>query len=355
MMDAVKFVVEASEAESLTNKLGLPSVHHLLPALVQPAQSLARPPISNYPVAAVGLGSDGRLFLGVNLEFPGVPLHHSVHAEQFLITNLAVHRCPRLLAFAVSAAPCGHCRQFLQETRNSSDIKIHITSTQNNPDMFEPLRDILPNPFGPFDLLDDETPLLLERHNNGLSLSEDLCNGFSVNSGNLSNGSNKNEISVNSGNLSNVYEISGNSGNLSNGYEISVNSGNLSNGSDKNGSTLLRIAASEAANDSHAPYSGCPSGVALMDCEGKIYRGSYVESAAYNPSLGPVQAALVAFVARGGGGYEQIVAAALVEKEGAKVRQEDTARLFLKLVSPKCDLKVFHCCFAENGCKKIDD
>ncbi|XP_055824928.1 cytidine deaminase 1-like [Solanum dulcamara] len=330
-MDQLKFVVEASEAESITQKLGLPSARHLLPALVQPAQTLARPPISNYHVAAVGLGSDGRVFLGVNLEFPGLPLHHSVHAEQFLLTNLAVHRCPRLLAFAVSAAPCGHCRQFLQELRNPSDLQIHITSQhQNNPDVtFEPLREILPNPFGPFDLLDDETPLLLELHNNGLSLScemnhdGDLCNGFSDDDSKIANGVSK-------------------SGNLSNGfYKITETE-----------STLLRIAGLEAANNSHAPYSGCPSGVAIMDCEGKIYRGSYVESAAYNPSLGPVQGALIAFVAGGGGGYERIVAAALVEKEGVKVRQEETARIFLKLVSPKCDLKVFHCCVAENGCKK---
>lgn len=335
-MDQVqlKFVVEASEVESITQKLGLPSVYHLLPALVQPAQNLARPPISNYRVAAVGLGSDGRLFLGVNLEFPGLPLHHSVHAEQFLLTNLAVHRCPRLLAFAVSAAPCGHCRQFLQELRNPSSLQIHITSQhQNNPDLtFEPLREILPNPFGPFDLLDDETPLLLERHNNGLFLSGDgdLRNGFS-------DGDSNTKSKIVNGVL--------NSGNLSNGfYKITEAE-----------STLVRIAALEAANDSHAPYSGCPSGVALMDCEGMIYRGSYVESAAYNPSLGPVQAAFVAFVAGGGAGYERIVAAALVEKEGAKLRQEDTTRLFLKLVSPKCDLRVFHCRFDENGFKRIED
>lgn len=108
----------------------------------------------------------------------------------------------------------------------------------------------------------------------------------------------------------------------------------------------------EAANNSHAPYSGCPSGVALMDCEGKVYRGSYVESAAYNPSLLPVQAALVAYIAGGGGGYERIVAAALVEKEGVKVIQEDTARLLLKKISPKCEFRVFHCRSNENGFTK---
>lgn len=116
----------------------------------------------------------------------------------------------------------------------------------------------------------------------------------------------------------------------------------------------LKFAALEAANKSHAPYSKCPSGVALMDCEGKVYKGSYMESAAYNPSLGPVQAALVAYVAGGsGGGYERIVGAVLVEKEDAVVRQEYTARLLLQVISPKCEFKVFHCGSSSgfnNGC-----
>lgn len=84
--------------------------------------------------------------------------------------------------------------------------------------------------------------------------------------------------------------------------------------------------------------------MALVDCEGKVYKGSYVESAAFNPSLGPVQAALVAYVANGGdGGYERIVGAVLVEKGEAVVKQESTARLLLEAISPKCDFKVFHC------------
>ncbi|KAF1002189.1 hypothetical protein AG4045_013097 [Apium graveolens] len=78
-----------------------------------------------------------------------------------------------------------------------------------------------------------------------------------------------------------------------------------------------------------------------MDVNGKFHKGCYMESASYNPSLGPVQAALVAFVASGGGGYDEIVAAVLVEKEEAVVRQGDTARLLLKMVSPNCDFRVF--------------
>ncbi|KAL6523617.1 hypothetical protein OROGR_017220 [Orobanche gracilis] len=330
---ATRFVIEASVAESIAQSMNLASVIYFLPHLVPSAQSLARPAISNYHVGAVGLGSDGRVFIGVNLEFPGLPLHHSVHAEQFLLTNLAIHRCPRLLFLSVSAAPCGHCRQFLQELRHSSSLQILVADEQNrvhqsldsieitDPD-FKPLSKFMSNPFGPHDLLDQETPLLLEQHDNGLDLNhaartDDSC----------LHPSNENE----------------NCSNLINGICESY----------KKNETPLREAALEAANDAHATYSGCPSGVALMDSEGNVYKGSYVESAAYNPSLGPVQAALVAFVACGGGGYDRIVAAALVEKEGSKVRQEDTARMLLKAISPNCIFQVFYCNSVGDVCRKV--
>ncbi|GAV68317.1 dCMP_cyt_deam_1 domain-containing protein/dCMP_cyt_deam_2 domain-containing protein [Cephalotus follicularis] len=284
-MDGPKFLLEASEAETLAHKSGHTTVLQVLPSLVAPAQALARPPISNFHVGAVGLGSSGRVFLGVNLEFPGLPLHNSVHAEQFLLTNLSFHSEPKLHYLAVSAAPCGHCRQFLHEIRNAPDIQILVTDNHLN--QFDSLSRFLPHRFGPGDLLDEDVPLLLEHHDNRLCLR-------------------------------------------TNNGEIHVDD-------------LLRHAALEAANRSHAPYSGCPSGVALVDCEGKVYKGSYMESAAHNPSLGPVQAAIVAYVASGGGGYERIVRAVLVEMEEAKVRQEHTARLLLQVTAPKCEFKLFHC------------
>ncbi|XP_051150470.1 cytidine deaminase 1-like [Andrographis paniculata] len=304
------FVIGASAAESMAEFLRHPTVVDLLPHLVPARLSLARPPISNFKVAAVGLGADGRVFVGVNLEFPGLPLHHSVHAEQFLITNLLAHGCPGLTAVAVSAAPCGHCRQFLQELRNSSSLQILVLDDEFRPKNkipnFMPLSEFLPIPFGPHDLLDHQTPFLLENQQNKLDLLPET---------------NSPKLTSTNGNLTNKNP------------QISEET-----------ETLLREAALDAANRSHAPYSGCPSGVALMDCEGKLYKGSYVESAAYNPSLGPVQAALVAYVAAvSHGGYERIVAAVLVEKEGAKVKQEDTARLLLKAVSPKCEFHAFHC------------
>ncbi|OQU91901.1 LOW QUALITY PROTEIN: hypothetical protein SORBI_3001G261480 [Sorghum bicolor] len=49
----------------------------------------ARVPISVFRVGAVGLGASGRVYVGVSVEFHGVPLCHSVHAEQFLVANAA--------------------------------------------------------------------------------------------------------------------------------------------------------------------------------------------------------------------------------------------------------------------------
>ncbi|XP_077225295.1 cytidine deaminase 1-like [Tasmannia lanceolata] len=299
---ASQFVMESDEVESMARESGV-SVLELLPSLVKSAKMLARPPISNYQVGAVGLGSDGRIFFGVNLEFPGLPLNHSVHAEQFLITNAGLNGSARIEYIAVSSAPCGHCRQFLQEIRGGSEIKIRITSEENqNPSQtsqlgelaFSPLSHFLPHRFGPDDLLDKDVPLLLEPHHYGLFLAETdknrhCCNGFGAGS-----------------------------------FEE------------------LKRAALEAANRAHAPYSGCPSGVSIVDSRGRIFSGSYAESAAYNPSLGPLQAALVAYVA-GGGSYDQIVGAVLVEKEAAVVGQESTARLLLESISPGCDFIVFRC------------
>eukprot|EP00262_Sarcandra_glabra_P021483 TRINITY_DN9139_c0_g2_i1.p1 TRINITY_DN9139_c0_g2~~TRINITY_DN9139_c0_g2_i1.p1 ORF type:complete len:295 (-),score=-4.85 TRINITY_DN9139_c0_g2_i1:34-918(-) len=293
-MASLQFVIEADEVESMANQKSL-SLPHLLASLVKPAQKLARPPISNYPVGAVGLSSDGRIFLGVNLEFPGAPLYHSVHAEQFLITNSTLHGASRIQYIAVSSAPCGHCRQFLQEIRGASDIKILVTSDDVDADVaFRPLAYFLPHRFGPEDLLRDNVPYLLEPHHNSLVLND--C----------------------------VEPRNG---------EIGVD---------------LKRAALDAANVAHAPYSKCPSGVALVDSEGRVFVGSYLESAAYNPSLAPVQAALVAYVVRGGGrGYGEIVGGVLVEKKDAVVRQESTARVLLQAISPSCDFRVFHCRYVE--------
>lgn len=103
------FVIEASRAKKLRHDSGL-GVEQFLASLVQPTADLARPPISKFHVGAVGLGYSGRIFRGVNLEFEGLPLNYTVHAEQFLVANALQHGEKRIVFLAVSAAPCGHCR-----------------------------------------------------------------------------------------------------------------------------------------------------------------------------------------------------------------------------------------------------
>ena len=53
--------------------------------------------------------------MGVNMELPGLPLNASIHAEQCLITNMVLHGEQSVSEISISAAPCGHCRQFMCE------------------------------------------------------------------------------------------------------------------------------------------------------------------------------------------------------------------------------------------------
>eukprot|EP01018_Ginkgo_biloba_P021018 Gb_37071 [translate_table: standard] len=302
------FVIEADEVEHQRKEAGL-SIGQYLATLVKPTQQLARPPISKYYVGAVGLGASGRIFRGVNLEFEGLPLHHSVHAEQFLVANAVQHGENQLRFIAVSAAPCGHCRQFLQELWSAPEINVLIADEHAET---RSLSYFLPHRFGPDDLLEEDMPLLLEPHFNGLNF--------------------KDANSLEKDPMLEFY----------NG-DNDLQDGSINKGSDSDDLYELRIAALQAANSSHSPYSNCPSGVALRTVKGKIYTGIYMESAAHNPSLSPLQAAIISFVSQDGGNYEDIICAVLVEKEGASVEQADTIKLALKKISPKCSFNVFNC------------
>uniref|UniRef100_J3L3F2 Cytidine deaminase n=1 Tax=Oryza brachyantha TaxID=4533 RepID=J3L3F2_ORYBR len=191
--------------------------------------------------------------------------------------------------------PCGHCRQFLQEIRGAGGIRILVTSDAEDgcaPE-WRTVASLLPRPFGPHDLLAKNVPLVLpppEPPRPPPAPPAAVANGFA--------------------------------------------DGDLE--------ARLREAAEAAARAAHAPYSGCPSGFAVADGEGRVYAGGCLESAAYNPTLGPVQAAIIGMVAAGGGPAGDVVAAALVEKEAALVAQEATARIFLAAVAPQASFHVYN-------------
>lgn len=65
-------------------------------------------------------------------------------------------------------------------------------------------------------------------------------------------------------------------------------------------------AALRQAVHSYAPYSHCPSGLAIVTAAGAVYSGPYLESAAFNPSLGPLQAAVIDAVTDGIAYYTEV-------------------------------------------------
>lgn len=88
-------------------------------------------------------------------------------------------------------------------------------------------------------------------------------------------------------------------------------------------------AAIQAAAASYAPYSGAYSGVALLSDKGTVYAGRYAENAAYNPSLPPLQSALILMNLQGGDCHA-ISQAVLAETAGAKLSQHKATRATLE-------------------------
>lgn len=90
----------------------------------------------------------------------------------------------------------------------------------------------------------------------------------------------------------------------------------------------LTLAALDAANRSHAPYSHAYSGVGLEAEDGTVYSGRYAENAAFNPSLPPLQAALI-LMNVSGKDVLRTRRAVLVETEDAVFSQWDATQATL--------------------------
>ena len=81
------------------------------------AAERAYAPYSNYMVGAALLTGDGRVFEGVNVENAAYPL--GICAERTAIAKAASegYRPGDLASIAITASPCGGCRQWLYEFR----------------------------------------------------------------------------------------------------------------------------------------------------------------------------------------------------------------------------------------------
>ena len=256
--------IPALEVERFLASSGM-TIDELMFALIPEAKKFAIPPISNFFVGAVALGSSGSLYFGANYEFVGQALSFTVHGEQAATSHAISRGETGMQKLAVSAAPCGYCRQFLYELTTASTLEILIP---NRPPTL--LTDLIPDAFGPKDLGVTADLMSPQSHDMTLSLGAD---------------------------------------------------------------DAVVQAALKAANASYAPYSFDYSGVALKTRDGGIFSGSVAEDAAFNPSMSPLEAAVVSLVISGGKSYSDIVDAVLVEMADSKAGQAAATRAALEAIS----------------------
>jgi cytidine deaminase len=240
----------------------MPTIEQRLVELIPEAKKLAVPPISNFFVGVAALGTSGNIYYGANFEFPGEALSFTVHAEQAAVVNAMAHGETGLTMIAVSAAPCGYCRQFLNELTTAPSLQIVLPDAPA-----VPLASLLPSAFGPRDL--GVEAALMSPQSHGLTIDAD---------------------------------------------------------------DELAQAALAAANASYAPYTNAYAGVALRARDGAIFRGSLAENAAYNPSMSPLEAAIVDLCINGGKSYADIAEAVLVEVAEGPASQEGATRAVLRAI-----------------------
>lgn len=256
--------IPAAEVTQFLRTSGM-TVEQLMLALIPQAQSAAIPPISKFFVGAVALGASGSIYFGANYEFTGQALSFTAHAEHAATAHAISRGEAGMQKLAVSAAPCGYCRQFLYELTTASTLQILLPNTP--PAL---LTSLIPNAFGPADL--GVTAALMSPQSHGLTLSA------------------------------------------------------------ADGDPVVQ-AALKAANASYAPYTFDYAGVALKTRDGDIFTGSAAEIAAFNPSMSPLEAAVVSLVISGGKSYGDIVDAVLVEAAGSKSSQVAATRAVLGAIT----------------------
>ena len=265
--------IPAAVAADLVARHGLGSPLELALLALPVARAMARPPISGYRVAAVGVEAEGDLVLGANLEFPGADLGATIHAEGFVALR-ARRRGRRLATLAVREAhPCAHCRQTLAEAADADALAIvdllgNVLS----------LEDLYPWSF---------RPAALEHEGDRPGATPWPALSFAATDA-------------------------------------------------ARDETVPADVAEEllaAGSRAHAPYSGAPSAVVLRLGDGRLSSAGCVENVAFNPSITAMQAALVE-VAAARTETAEITEAWLGRTEGGSVDPEASFRALLRAVAP---------------------
>tara|TARA_Y100001960_G_scaffold318331_1_gene387962 strand:+ start:108 stop:995 length:888 start_codon:yes stop_codon:yes gene_type:complete len=88
-----------------------------------------------------------------------------------------------------------------------------------------------------------------------------------------------------------------------------------------------------ALNRSHAPYTKNLSGVSLKLTSGEVYLGAYAENAAFNPSLPPLQVAMIQLLLDGKS-LQDIESAALAEMAEGTISHLADTQATLEAINP---------------------
>lgn len=253
------------------------NVEELMIQLLPMAGIWAFVPISGFQVGAVAASQDAALYFGANFEFTGLPLNQTIHAEQAAVMNAWHQGVKQIHSIAVSAAPCGYCRQFLNELDQHQDLNILIPAGGNQACQIVKLTDLLPEAFGPFDL----------KKKCGLAASSEKPVKLKL---------------------------------------------------EQPSDDPLIVKALEAAESSYAPYTGNYSGCAVLSSDNKIHAGRYAENAAFNPGISPLQSVVASMNLATPSDGLKIHRAALVEHP-SECMQKGVTDLVLASLAPGVPLE----------------
>lgn len=92
-----------------------------------------------------------------------------------------------------------------------------------------------------------------------------------------------------------------------------------------------------AGRHAHAPYSQSPAAIVLGLADGGIVTGATIENVAFDPTIGPLQAAIVGLLASGRG-YASISSATLATTANGVVQPSATIRSLLAAIAPSVAL-----------------
>ena len=274
-------LLKAEICEKLCIDLDL-SIESLMLQLLPLAAEYSVAPISSYLVGAIVLGCNknsagwSNLYFGANIEFDGQALTHSVHAEQAAIANAWLHGETTVSKLAVSAAPCGHCRQFLHEVVGNVKLPILIPADPKTNNFINnegkvkslDLATLLPDAFSPSDL--GCNMLMMQASDPQINLK-------------------------------------------------------LENQTDDH---LINLAL-ETAQLSYAPYTHNYSGCVIQLSNGDIFAGRYAENVAYNPSLLAFSAAYSQLLLNGNNVSDIIIERIVLAEQATKTSQKQITQLLI--------------------------